>query len=270
MSIRMVVTDLDGTLLRNDKSISELSLAVFRQCRKRGVKVVYATGRGNSAIALAPSEHFDGAVRMNGAMAFVINDETLPKTNGVKSLDGETLIHSRLIPRKYVIDLLTAADKEGISIAAENSGVHYANFNAAEQWSWIRKDDVVDFRELNSDAEKMYAIVNSPRITELINKHLPDNLHLFVSRDNLAMIMHKEAAKSLAIAALAKHWHIEPDGIVAFGDDVNDIDMLKYCGIGVAMGNALDEVKAAADQICDTNENDGIAKWLESREEIWM
>jgi len=51
--------------------------------------------------------------------------------------------------------------------------------------------------------------------------------------------------------------------ITAFGDDLNDIDMLEFSGISVAMVNALDNVKAVADYICDTNDNDGVAKWLE-------
>jgi len=75
--------------------------------------------------------------------------------------------------------------------------------------------------------------------------------------------LHEEAGKSKAVAALADHWGISIKDVVAFGDDTNDIDMLRHCGIGVAMGNAIDEVKSAADDICDTNENDGIAKWLE-------
>jgi hydroxymethylpyrimidine pyrophosphatase-like HAD family hydrolase len=62
---------------------------------------------------------------------------------------------------------------------------------------------------------------------------------------------------------LAKIWNIEPSEIAAFGDDLNDIDLLRYAGYGVAMENALDEVKAVADYICDTNDNDGVAKWLE-------
>ena len=52
---------------------------------------------------------------------------------------------------------------------------------------------------------------------------------------------------------------------VAFGDDYNDIEMLRDCGIGVAVANAIPEVKTAADYICDTNDNDGVAKWLEER-----
>jgi len=54
-----------------------------------------------------------------------------------------------------------------------------------------------------------------------------------------------------------------PSEIVSFGDDTNDIDLLDFCGISVAMENALDNVKKSANEICDTNENDSVAKWLE-------
>jgi hydroxymethylpyrimidine pyrophosphatase-like HAD family hydrolase len=84
-----------------------------------------------------------------------------------------------------------------------------------------------------------------------------------VARDLFGQIMHRNATKSQAIATLAAHWDIKSEEIVAFGDDLNDIDMLQYAGIGIAMGNALDDVKAVSDYVCDTNENDGIAKWLE-------
>ena len=58
-------------------------------------------------------------------------------------------------------------------------------------------------------------------------------------------------------------WGINKAEIVAFGDDLNDIDLLTHAGVSVAMKNALESVKEIADHICDTNDNDGVAKWLE-------
>jgi len=75
--------------------------------------------------------------------------------------------------------------------------------------------------------------------------------------------MHKDATKSKAAASLVQFWDIASSEILAFGDDLNDIDMLSYAGIGVAMGNALDEVKAAANYICLSNDEDGVAHWIE-------
>ncbi len=105
-------------------------------------------------------------------------------------------------------------------------------------------------------------IVENKKDIEFIKRYLPKELYMTVSRDNLAQIMNIEATKSNGIFKLAEYWGILPSDIVAFGDDHNDYDMIKKSGIGVAMGNAIEEIKSIADFICDTNENDGVAKWL--------
>ena len=63
--------------------------------------------------------------------------------------------------------------------------------------------------------------------------------------------------------AIANEFNIDKSEIVAFGDDMNDKEMLVSMGSGVPMGNAIEEVKMIADYICDTNDNDGVAKWLD-------
>ena len=243
----MIVTDLDGTLLREDKTISKRTIYALKKCCEKGIKIVYATGRGDSSKVLAPSELFDGFVRMNGATAYI----------------GDSIIYNKLIPIDDVRDLLLAADNAGVQIAAEFSGIHYANFNVNEKWPYIKCFNIANFKELDIEAEKLYAIAETPQVIELIKKCLPNGLYLYISRDNLAMIMHQEAMKSKAVAAVAGYWDINPSEIVAFGDDTNDLDLLQYCGISVAVANALNEVKAVTNYICDTNDNDGVAKWIE-------
>jgi len=247
MQIKMVVTDLDGTLLREDKTISERSLSALKQCRERGIKVVYATGRGGSATFLVPEELFDGKVCANGAKAFAGNEP----------------VYNKLMPSEHVRDLLIAADNVGVKIVAESGGWHYGNFDVTETWSWLPQSEIVDFVKLDIEVEKIYAILERPEDAEVIKRHLPEYTYLYLSRDGFAMVMHKDAVKSKALAALAAHWSTERSDIVSFGDDTNDIELLKYSGVGIAMGNALDEVKSVADEICDANDNDGIAKWLE-------
>ncbi|MCL2548660.1 MAG: HAD family hydrolase, partial [Symbiobacteriaceae bacterium] len=97
----------------------------------------------------------------------------------------------------------------------------------------------------------------------LITQHLSMEMYLVVDRVGFAMIMHREATKAAAVAELARIWGIDAADIVAFGDDLNDIDMLNHAGVGVAMGNAVEEVKAIADYICPSNEEDGLARWLQ-------
>jgi len=247
MSIKMVVTDLDGTLLYDDKTISPRTKAAFEGLRKKGIKTVYATGRGASAIELTSSCQFDGAAHNNGAIAY----------------DGDELLYKKLLSADSVRELLIACDKAGVRIVAECNNYHYANFDIAKEWPWPIQYEIVDFTNHKESAEKLYAILDSQNVLDVMAKNLGEAQYLQATRDGFALVMHEEAQKSKAVAKLAQRWNIDKSEIVAFGDDVNDLDLLEYCGIGVAMGNAVDEVKAIANQVCDTNENDGIAKWLE-------
>jgi hypothetical protein len=161
---------------------------------------------------------------------------------------------------------LISANRANIQIAVEQSGWTYANFSFPDDWDpvFLSSYEISDFSTLNVEIEKIWALPKSEAEIEVLKSHLPKGLYLVTMRDDyFTMIMHEDASKSNAIAALAEHWGIKSVDVVAFGDDINDIDMLQHCGIGIAMGNAVDEVKAAADYICDTNENDGIAKWIE-------
>ena len=74
--------------------------------------------------------------------------------------------------------------------------------------------------------------------------------------------MNKNATKLNAIKQLSDLWNIDLSEMTAFGDDYNDIEMIKYCGVGVAMANAIAEVLEAADVITETNDNDGVAQYI--------
>ena len=244
--IKMIATDLDGTLLRDDKTISEYTKAVLNRCREAGIKVVYATGRGGSASRVVPSDMFDGRITMNGAIGIA----------------GDTEVYNRLVPYEAARPVLLACHERGLKTTSELSGMHYSNFDVNAEWPFITNFEIVDFAHHALDAEKLYAVVQSPDDATFIEKLLPPELYLTVSRDGLAQVMHKDATKSKALAALAQVWGIAPAEIVAFGDDSNDIDMLIYVGVGVAMGNAVDVVKAVCEHSALSNEEDGLAGWV--------
>lgn len=246
MNIKMIVTDLDGTLLRDDKTISAYSKDTLGRCRTAGIKIVYATGRGGSAEQVAPAELFDGKVTMNGAIARV----------------RDRIVYNRLIPHLLARPLLLACDRRGLKTASELSGMHYSNFDVSDEWPGITAYQTVNFSLHDIDAEKLYAVVHSTEDADFIKSHLPQGLYLTVSRDGLAQVMHKEATKARAIAELARLWGISQHEILAFGDDLNDIDMLSYAGTGIAMAGAVDAVRAVADGTCLSCGEDGVAAWL--------
>ena len=216
----MIVTDLDGTLLREDKTVSKRTKDALHCCREAGIKTAFATGRGENANQVAPTELFNGSIYNNGALVVTEND----------------IIYNHFLAPEIIDSLLAICVEFGLEHGLSLHG---------------------------SETGKFWTFGCTPEISALIKARLDDDFYLTVARDGLGQIMHKDATKSKAVAALAKHWGIDRCEIIAFGDDLNDIDMLSYAGVGVAMGNALDEVKAVANHICDTNENDGIAKWLE-------
>ena len=245
MKIAMIVIDLDDTLLRRDKTVSGYTKDVLRRCRQTGIKMVIATGRGHPDV-VAPVELFDAIIANNGA----------------NIICGDIEIR-RCIPYMEARPLLLACHKHGMRLTAQFGGIHYSNFDISQVWPQIKDFEVVDFAFHALDAEKICVEGVTPEDAAFIERNLTENMYLKVARDGLGMVMHREATKSAAIAVLADRWKISKNEIAAFGDDLNDIDMLKYVGIGIAMDNALDEVKAFADYICGDCDNDGVAKWLE-------
>jgi hydroxymethylpyrimidine pyrophosphatase-like HAD family hydrolase len=91
----------------------------------------------------------------------------------------------------------------------------------------------------------------------------PEFSFLHVSGSDLYDINPQDATKLNGVKTLAEHFDIRLTEVVAFGDDNNDIGMLRECGVGVAVENAIDGAKAVADYVSDANDDDGIAKWLE-------
>ena len=244
MPIKMIVTDLDDTLLRRDKTVSEYTKSILRHCRKSGVKMVVATGRGHPEF-VAPTELFDAIVANNGANIF----------------DGDAELR-RCISYAEARPLLLACNDHGIRLSSQFNGVLYTNFDASLMWSHIEDFEIVDFASHTMDSEKISIEGITPEDEVFVEQHLTSNMYLKVARDRLGMIMHRKATTSVAAAELAERWGISQNEIIAFGDDLNDIDLLTYAGIGVATDNALTEVKEAADYVCCDCDNDGVAKWI--------
>jgi len=239
--IKTVIVDLDDTLLRRDKTVSAFTIETLRQCRDRGIKLLAATARSGSAKRFFPSDLPDGFVLMNGASAHA---------------DGAR-VYERQIPATVYVPFLLEMDKAGIRAAAKIAGVHHANF------AMPGKDyHLTDFTALSEQAERLYARADAPGEEEMVRRALPPSLWAYFSKDSHAFITDNEATKRHAVAAVLAHWGIPAADAVAFGDDTNDMEMLSYCGTGVAMGNAIDAVKAVADNVCGDCDDDGVARWI--------
>jgi len=243
MPVKLIISDLDGTLLKEDKTLSEYTVETLKACRKKGIKVAFATGRGAKNDKVVPKELFDVRIKANGAQAKV----------------GDEIVYCRKIPYELVKPFLEVCQANNFKLILQAADKSYANFKSSSLFN-NGSSELIDILKHNIDADK---ILFRPVDVDFVEKHLPDDLHYTVSRENFISIMHKEATKAKALSAAAKFLGINPPEIAAFGDDLNDIDMLAFAGIGIAMGNAVDKLKAIADDTTLSNDEDGVAHWLE-------
>ena len=249
--IKMIVTDLDGTLLRKDKTISCYSESVLARCREKEIKLVFATARPIRAVAMLNLKiSFDAAIYHNGAVIYT---------------DGASIKRYGIQPEatKEIISSVLRTDNDA-KLCVEIDDRLYSNFDPSALWPGI-EITLTDFTDLpDIPADKILLPMTTMKELNAVADTLPADLYIEMSENTAGMIMNKDAKKARAIKHLADCFGISLSEIVAFGDDYNDIEMLRECGIGVAVANAIDEAKSAADYICDTNDNDGIAKWLEA------
>jgi 5-amino-6-(5-phospho-D-ribitylamino)uracil phosphatase len=249
--IEMIVADLDGTLLRSDRTISEYTVSVLSRCREKGIKIAFATARPLRAV-----KPYLGLVRCD-ALAY---------HNGAHVTAGGRIIgEPHTIPIETARSILASLKSvyPGKRLSLEIGDEMYANFDVVRVWNYTSfvKTDFFDLPR--RDADKIIVEADEGVNSETIEPLLTDDMYCRLSEGAVYLIMNRNATKHGAVAALSRHWDISLENAAAFGDDNIDIGMIKECGIGVAMGNSIREVLDCADFIADTNDNDGVAKFIE-------
>lgn len=246
--IRMVVTDLDSTLLRRDKTVSAFTLDTIAELRRRGIVFAIATARPYRSVKIPfPWLKFDAAAYHNGALVHV---------------DGRPVASIGIADAPSVIAPILR-EIPGAHICCEINDLLYTNFNTLHLWPTEPFILTEGFDEIaGRTADKLIIECHSLEEMAQYERFLPGELYAQLSEHVIAMVMNRSATKVNAIKLLAEHYNIPMESIAAFGDDYNDVGMLRACGIGVAVANALPDVRAAADQIALSNEEDGEARWI--------
>jgi len=250
MPIQMIITDLDRTLLRTDKSISSYTAQVLGRCRAAGIKIVFATARPwRTVLHFTNDVPVDALILHNGAVVFA--GETMLRHHGIASADKDNILQA------------IARDFPQATLSVEIDDTLYANFDVSAIWNYTQAVRS-DFSDLpDKPAEKIIVGISSAEEAACFAGYLPEDLYIQPSENKLGMIMNRAATKWNAARCLSEHFGIPTADMIAFGDDWNDIELLRGCGMGVAVANALDEAKTAADVICGSNDEDGAARWLE-------
>lgn len=244
--MKAIITDLDRTLLRTDKTVSEYTYSVLKKCHDRGMLLMAATARPERAVLDYRAQiGFEAMTTLNGATI------VLPQSiieNGISSSSAETILEKVIKIPDLVLSMETG---DGIF-----SNVPIPEWNAAVFF---------DFPALptNSVIYKLLLSSNEKDICPEVERALTSDTYMTVAEGKLIQIMDQEATKWNGINTMLEAVGIDAKEAVYFGDDNDDIEAIKNCGMGVAVSNAIDEVLAAADFVTESNDMDGVARYLE-------
>lgn len=250
---RLLLFDLDGTLLRSDKSVSERNLKALLKCREKGVLIGIATSRGEQNTLSFLNKFKPDILITSGGALVKFNDEYIYRAE-FSETETERIISA--------VREVCGADCE---ITADTAECHYWNYKIDPQKqdpSW-GSSIYTDFENFEKRSLKMCAEIFDSENAERLMKLLPECDCKRFSDGYWYKFTKKGITKENAVMEVCRKCGISTDEIIAFGDDLADAGMLEMCGIGVAMGNAADEIKKTADIIIGGNDEDSIADFLE-------
>jgi Cof subfamily protein (haloacid dehalogenase superfamily) len=259
---RLLAIDLDGTLLnpRPQKMITPRTRRALQQAVDAGVRIVIATGQN-----LAVLQHICGNLPITGPQII---------ENGAQIADIKTgqIYHEHLLPAAFVLPVLTALQQAGFHRAYHTKSRVYADIDTPRVRRWYRPPvpPVIEIADLASlYPEPCIKIVGvgeesklRARRPELMNL-FSEQLYITQSAYDLLEFLHPDVSKKHGLMAIARDLGIDRSEIVAIGDGHNDIGMIQFAGLGVAMNNAHDEVKSEADHVTRSNAEDGVAVVIE-------
>lgn len=249
---KLLLFDLDDTLLRSDKTISKHTLEVLEQCREIGYLIGVSTSRGETNSLLYIAELHPDVVICSGGAVVKYKDQYVYTAEFTEE-ETNQMIHT-------VWDICGSECKMTI----DTLNAHFWSFRRSRDEIDASWADTIfaDFSNLNERALKLCAEIFQPELAKQLAEALPDCDCIKFVDGEWYKFTQKEATKENAIKKFSEISGIPLSDVIAFGDDLPDIGMLKLCGTGVAMGNAVAEVKAAADVVIGTNDEDGIAEYL--------
>jgi len=266
---------MDYTLLDKEKKVSERNKDAIRKAIEKGVHIVVATGRIYTSARLyarllgvsAPIIASNGAIIREAAFN---NPKDTERTIYKETLNIEAVKEMIKLSRKYGLFCHFFTEDTIYAEKLVNVSLRYTEWNKyLGEEDQVKIEIVDDIEEsivqdkveilkavvVDSNSEKMMSLRNSIADTGIVS--------VSQSMKNNLEVMNKGVTKGNAVKILAQMYEVSREEIIAIGDNENDISMIKYAGLGVAMGNAEDSLKNAANHITDDYMEDGVAAVIE-------
>lgn len=258
--IKLIAIDLDGTLLRTDKTLSQENLNAIHYVQNKGVKVVLCTGRPYLAMKefaemIGFNDEGEYIVAYNGAQVRKANDGTI--------LVDEPVFKSDLL-KWYELTEELKLPLNPIDDTIVYEPLEYPDGNGSTYDTPLQKKKV-NYQDF--DDEHSFGKIIICTTKELLNQQLPkipkalmEDYHTVLSHPYQLEISKQNVSKGTALAKLGAKIGISLDEMMAIGDEHNDQTMIEMVGYGVAMGNAVDLIKEKAVYVTDSNDKNGVAK----------
>ena len=257
---RLLAIDLDGTLLTPQKLITPRTGDLLCQVARAGIAIVIATGQTSQVL-----RHECGALPLTAPQ--IIENGAI-----VVDIRSGTFLHEKLIPGELILPTLDILHSFGLHRAYHTYERVYVDKNTPRANKWYRPPvppaiEVEDVACLYPQrCIKVAGIGDAETLRDKrreLERIFTGKLYVTQSSYDIIEFLHPEVSKGNALKAIAADLGIAPREVVAIGDNHNDIGMIRFAGLGVAMGNAHDEVKAAADYVTLSNDEEGVAKVIE-------
>ena len=264
--IKLIAIDMDGTLLNSKKELLEETKQYFKEFHTKGTEtlLVLCTGRPETGIRpylkdLGYLEENHYIISQNGA-------------NIYESQTGKRLMDA-FVDSEKIQKWIELGKKHGVSVMG--AGVDYYYSFDEDPTEWMEFDvkivngslkRITKEESLSTDFYKLLLLGDEEQLNEfetIIPQESRDEFYVVRSQKYLVEVLKKGVNKAFGLEKLAAALNIDPCEIAAIGDAANDIEMLEYAGLAIAMGNASEEVKAISDIVTDTNENNGVIKAID-------
>lgn len=257
--MKAVALDLDGTLLNSKKEISEENKNILKKLSENGVEILIVTGRPYP-ITKKIAESLEiplTVICYNGAR--------------VTNLKTDEIIFEKVLEEKQVLKIIEFCRKNKKDLNLFQNDVWYVEDLESIGTKYYKKNSRLEptlksFDTFDSFKMIKSIIIDENNVLEEVEKELREilgnSVYFTYSQDKYLEILNKEVNKGLTLKNVLEEKGIEMSECIAFGDAHNDLEMLELAGVGVAMGNAHEILKSRVQHITDTNDNNGVGKFL--------
>ena len=263
----IIALDLDGTLTNSEKNITPRTFDALMKAQREGVRLVLASGRPTFGIAALANQ-----LQLADYGGYVLS------YNGGRIIDWceKTVIFSQVVDQKLVPILYDFAEKAQLPIvtylpeailASKNEGEYLAEEARINGMPVVVAQNFVEEAMQIAGGSTKFLIPGEPelliQLESAMKAALSEQMEVFRSAPFFLELPPKGIDKAQSLQRLLTHLGLERESLMAFGDGFNDLSMIQFAGQGVAMANAVEEVKSIADFVTTSNEEDGIAHALE-------